>query len=141
VGIDLVAHGGKGGDRGLALARREATEELAGGRSRRLSDRTQRCPGSVVAEDVEVGEMVAADQHGLAQRHQEFASAGAPTALLEGTDGVHGGVDPLDQTGPPDQLGGEQESGEAGEGGVVGTDIHSGYGCYAAREKCCVLAI
>jgi hypothetical protein len=88
-----------------------------------------------VAEDVEVGEVVAADQHGLAERHQELAGAGAPAALLEGADGVHGGVDPLDQTGLPDQLGGEQEPGEAGEGGVVGGDVHPGCGCATLHVK------
>jgi hypothetical protein len=82
-----------------------------------------------------VSEVTAAHQHGFAERDQELAGAGAPATLLEGSHGVHCGVEALDHAGLADQLTGEKQPGEGGEGGIVGADIHPGCGCATLHAK------
>jgi hypothetical protein len=122
--VDLLADLGQLGHRRLALASVQAPHQLPRrGRRWRLAHRSQLCPGLVLAQLLQVHQVVAAHCHHLGQRHQQLAGAAASPSSLEGTDGVDDAVQSRHHVGAGGQLPGQEQAGMASQGRVVGPNL------------------
>ncbi len=136
IGVEDIARLGGGGQGGPQLGHRQPSQPLPRrGWRRGPRHRPQPGPGPILAQHLEMRQVVASRHHRLGQRHRQLAGAPPSPPLLEGPDPLHRPVDPGHQPGAPDQLPQQQQPGEAGEMVIVGADVDPGGGCGTMHLK------
>jgi hypothetical protein len=80
-------------------------------------------PSQVLAQRLEMDQVVTSRQDRLRHRDQQLAPAQPSPALLEGTHAVDGGVEVLDEASPMDQLAAQEQTGVGRQRGVVGAFV------------------